>query len=1097
MTQLYSLAEGLPASKRLKTAYIPDYNTFQPGSIIKCKLTNFMSYSLTEFHFGPRMNLIIGPNGSGKSTFVCAVCIGLGGKLANLGKESMTTDGFIKDNQDSAEIKLELKSFESEDSNSFFITTKLFRNHKTQWEINNRSATENDIKKLLKSYNIQLDNLCQFLPQDRVSKFADLKAEDLLKEIERSYKNGEMLEEHFNIIKLQTTINQEEKTFNESREVLLDLKLKNDNLREKVDKHRHYLKLKKNLEKTEMIRPYVILQDKKSEMLHLKELFEIEKQEFSQFQVKIKPIEDSLKSSDKELIQINELIKDIEAEKSKLSHESKTIDSKIEQLDKKNEQYLSNIRDYDDKILKAKEDYQKLKREYLKIENDLNKLDSPDEDDIKDWKKKRIELKNQFLEFDDQLTDLKSKINANSRKMDSIKNDIISQQEKLNSKDRINTIDPNKFKNSIKAVKILRKYKSQNPDFNIKYFEPALITLDVQTKLIAPIIETLIPYSHFNAIVVPTKEDYNELSKFLYDERKCMVSIRTLSDLNFNIENERIPRDKILKLGFDGYITDFLKGPKEIIQMLSENVYLNRIPVSFKGLSTNQKDLITKEIQNGLKLVKYVSHDEIYTMNKSLFGKKQITTNIRLFKLTSTIIQNGLSEEQKKNINERINELNKEYKNIEINIKDFKNLYNEKKDNYNNKQIEFDKFEENIKRAGAIKREESKLKQRLEMTKERASAKKKVYKSLKINNNETNKNKIYSKINFNLDEKLKLQRINKKGNLIKSIKNDSKLIELNIQKSEETNKLESVKLLNNSIQDEKKEKTSNLENIKISYKKSKKFYQDYLNEYKIKVNEYSIKDKEDMKNLIEEMANKGILNQEGLNVKIDKLKSEMELNNKSGGEVSLQQLESNEIKIKELNEKIPLIEESIKNNKNELNKILSKWENELNKIIEIINKDFSDNMNKIASGGNVKLDKSDEDFNKWKLIIQVSFRDNEELSNFNGSQHSGGEKSTTTAIFLNSLQGLTNTPFRVVDEINQGMDSKNERKAHELIVKKATNDDINASQYFLITPKLLTDLYYGPSMTVHCIFAGRWCPGCSDDLPYLEMGICSKYVESG
>lgn len=45
----------------------------------------------------------------------------------------------------------------------------------------------------------------------------------------------------------------------------------------------------------------------------------------------------------------------------------------------------------------------------------------------------------------------------------------------------------------------------------------------------------------------------------------------------------------------------------------------------------------------------------------------------------------------------------------------------------------------------------------------------------------------------------------------------------------------------------------------------------------------------------------------------------------------------------------------------------------------------------------------------------------------NGKLHSGGETSVSIMLFLISLQALADCPFRVIDEINQGMDSFNEK----------------------------------------------------------------------
>lgn len=50
----------------------------QPGSIVRVKLANFVTYTAVEFFPGPSLNMVIGPNGTGKSTLVCAICLGLG-----------------------------------------------------------------------------------------------------------------------------------------------------------------------------------------------------------------------------------------------------------------------------------------------------------------------------------------------------------------------------------------------------------------------------------------------------------------------------------------------------------------------------------------------------------------------------------------------------------------------------------------------------------------------------------------------------------------------------------------------------------------------------------------------------------------------------------------------------------------------------------------------------------------------------------------------------------------------------------------------------------------------------------------------------------
>ena len=73
-----------------------------------------------------------------------------------------------------------------------------------------------------------------------------------------------------------------------------------------------------------------------------------------------------------------------------------------------------------------------------------------------------------------------------------------------------------------------------------------------------------------------------------------------------------------------------------------------------------------------------------------------------------------------------------------------------------------------------------------------------------------------------------------------------------------------------------------------------------------------------------------------------------------------------------------------------------------------------------------------------------------------------------------SLQSLAQAPFRLVDEINQGMDPRNERMVHERMVDIACKK--YTSQYFLITPKLLTGLKYDSRMKVLCVVSGEYMP---------------------
>ena len=94
------------------------------------------------------------------------------------------------------------------------------------------------------------------------------------------------------------------------------------------------------------------------------------------------------------------------------------------------------------------------------------------------------------------------------------------------------------------------------------------------------------------------------------------------------------------------------------------------------------------------------------------------------------------------------------------------------------------------------------------------------------------------------------------------------------------------------------------------------------------------------------------------------------------------------------------------------------------------------------------------------------------LQLLNENRQSGGEKSVTTIMYLLALQELTPCPFRLVDEINQGMDVTNERRVFDQIVKGAERTGNDVPQTFVVSPKLLRDLKYSPAAMVHTVFNG-------------------------
>lgn len=174
----------------------------------------------------------------------------------------------------------------------------------------------------------------------------------------------------------------------------------------------------------------------------------------------------------------------------------------------------------------------------------------------------------------------------------------------------------------------------------------------------------------------------------------------------------------------------------------------------------------------------------------------------------------------------------------------------------------------------------------------------------------------------------------------------------------------------------------------------------------------------------------------------------------------------------------------------------SMWESSLNNIVNKVNAKFSTYMKEVGCAGEIRLytggngaSENEEgenlhyNFKDWGVEIMVKFREASTLQVLSAQTHSGGERSVSTIMYLMGLQNLMSSPFRCVDEINQGLDERNERLVFKRIVDNSTETvdegeapNAHCGQYFLITPKLLPNLegMENEEITVLFVFSGAF-----------------------
>ncbi|KAL6942029.1 hypothetical protein ACO0QE_003193 [Hanseniaspora vineae] len=1099
-----------PSRKKFKVSS-PDYSEFAKGAIVKIRLENFVIYKLTEFNLSPSLNMIIGPNGSGKSTFVCAVCLGLAGRPEYIGRAKKVED-FVRNNTKSCKISIFLKNnYEALSQNTKLrnyipknqdiieVTRIIYKNpiaavnsstrynstknlekaKKSDYFINNKSCSETLVKELVSLLNIQLDNLCQFLSQERVEEFAKLKSEKLLTETIRSIQPDlipvfESLQDN-EVLKLDKS-----KQLENQKKMLETSTAKRDELKGKVEELQNYREKIKEIELHKKLIPIVKIKDFDKSRQKLKQELKTIKNHYIELTKKAEPFQAALqeltndykksqtayKDSEKEVSalnnDLNRKIKNIKKVVSKIDENKK----KIQYYQKRNETCLHQI------------EAEKAKKETLQAQ--LSNLNSPDQaefDKLHEQRKQKTIAKNNKIAECETLNDEKMSV---SSKLSKERQVIQQRQSSLQSNDPIYILDTQRFKPEIKSAVLFLRENAE--DINSTILPPPIMSVSATNVAYSRFLNAVVDRNVAIAFTITSDSTYHRYSSMLLD--KWGLNIRQLSSEPVSqpyIDSKTLQQE----WGFDGYLLDFVKGESAVIQMLCEQSRIQQIPVSVKPLTNSIVERLKnfKDQKGNLIFQRVLAGNTMYNFRQSKYGDRQIFyTSSNIFQNNTLYQGNVISEEYKNKILEFIQART-------ANVKEYEQKLQDLKEQERSIKNEIESFVEEVDR---VVQEEVRLKQQG-----------KEYRRVQAYIEKSDSNIAHFTEQLKKDVSSKTQQLLFDNIALSETlcQQNEEMLQFNIKVDEMNARMLEQKIVIFDKKNKFKHKEDEYEGLNKELEEMDKLYREKADEYKeYKKNDRVLQWKSEIRKYSEDLLLKlkslsdhyqdiQKFDTKSIREEIENLEDDIKNSNHDDSVLNI--LETTEEKIKALEMDIPKAEQEILELQEKMTSDHEFLKPKLENMVSKISARFGKLFPNVGSEGAVELD-TRRAYKDWNLKIMVAFRDNDKLSALDSHTQSGGERAVSTVLYMIALQEFTTAPFRVVDEINQGMDSNNERIVHKAMVTNACAE--KTSQYFLITPKLLTDLHYDPKMRIHCVMAGAWIPNPSEDQEKVHFGQTSNYV---
>ncbi|KAL9596436.1 MAG: hypothetical protein Q9219_005786 [cf. Caloplaca sp. 3 TL-2023] len=1102
----------------------------QPGSIVRVKLANFVTYTAVEFFPGPSLNMVIGPNGTGKSTLVCAICLGLGWGPQHLGRAKDVSE-FVKHGEQEAHIEIELAADPKRHRRNPVIKCNIKReNNKSTFSIDDKPSSKKSVIELCRSFTIQIDNLCQFLPQDKVVEFAAMTPVELLRSTQRAVAPQEMLDMHDELKEHRQSQKTVQAKLRNDQDALENLENRQRAQAGDVERMREREVIKRRVEYLEMSRPFPLYRGALSK-------FKEGKRRRQQASEELKNLETEVEPSLRAVNLKQEYQKQVQAGTSAKKKVVQDAERAADAIDRKLKDLHDRKAEMEAEVEAEKNGGKESRKEIARLEQIITRLkkqieEAPPDLDISGYNERMREKNRLVDDASQEITDLKlnqTELSKRGRE----KNERIRQarDELANLESQAGQQETKLKGASLDTFRAWDYVKKHQGDFEKQVFGPPIVECSVTDLRYVDQVEVLFQKNQLLTFTCQTKNDFKKLSAALHDH--LHLAEINIQNMEGNLENFPAPvdRSQLSRYGLTGWALDYITGPEPVMAMLCANVRLNSTGVGDGDTTSEQFDLL----QNG-PIESWVTKKSSYkVLRRREYGPSATSTNVRDVRKAQVWTNQPIDMSAKHDLQENIEgwqselvELKNQIDQNQQEIERLRTVIRENQEEHKNLQTEKAAKQKALAEIKALPTRLAQQEERLTAAKQSIAEMKQRLQAIQEKQEHLTRERAQAALDYAAAIEV-LQTAH------------TSLYEAEIMLIEATSDVQTLVEKNASVKSLLAEKQAEVDELKQEVDECHRTAKEILQQVTAVTNQA---DEELLKFFKEELPPNQTV--EELESEIESEKARLELMHEGGSSRGvIQEFEAREARIRKLREGLEALREEATEAEERVRSVRERWEPELDRLVGLISRSFGENMREIGCAGEVGVAK-EEDFEDWSVRILVKFRESEPLTPLDSHRQSGGERAVSTIFYLMSLQSLTRSPFRVVDEINQGMDPRNERLVHRRMVGLAccqsspppaptsltastpasngaersfdsvtvVNGDVNGdgvnlqaseeeagpgggSQYFLITPKLLPSLHYARGMRVLCIASGEHVPERNVGLDFRQCVDVRRKMEVG
>ena len=497
----------------------------------------------------------------------------------------------MKHGSQEATIEIELAKDGTRFKDNLVIRSTIKREgNKSTFSVDGKPQGKKAVMELARSLSIQIDNLCQFLPQDKVVEFAAMTPVELLRSTQRAVASQEMIDMHEQLKDLRRKQKDVQAKCASDQDSLANLEGRQRLQEADVERMREREQTVKNISYLEAARPFAAYRTARVVHREAKEKRKVAQELLNKLKNDVEPALRAVNAKQRYKEQIEAVVRarkdDIVKAERRADAFGKTF---IELHDKHNE--LSAEFNAEQKGVKNhRQDIARFERAIDSLKRQME--EQPSELDVQAFNERIREKRRAIQNCNDQIEELQNKQTELTQRGRDRKLRIRQAEENLTRLDSQAGKQNIKLKTQSAQVANLWGWVQEHQhNFDKPVLGPPIVECSVKNVHYVDQIEALFQRGHMLSFTVQTKDDFKKLSAAAHKLGVSESNIRTMED-GLSDFPPPVNSDSMRRLGFEHWALDLLSGPEPVMAMLCSECHIHATGITMRDISRQQFDML-------------------------------------------------------------------------------------------------------------------------------------------------------------------------------------------------------------------------------------------------------------------------------------------------------------------------------------------------------------------------------------------------------------------------------------------------------------------------------------------------------------------------